>query len=305
MNNLPELTKMYLHDCEYRKKLNHKTVKAYRIDLQQFHLFCISRTDPFSKQAITDYIESLHVQYKPRTAKRKIACLRAFVNYLVFEELIEGNPLDKVQMHFKEALVLPRALPLKAIQKLLYTAHKASNFQKTESAYRNVVRDVAVLELLFASGLRVSELCSIQKEDIDLREGYVRVNGKGARERYVYISNAEVLSALRQYKKLFQKSIEEIGWFFVNRLGNRLGEQSVRTLIHNYAYLAKLNNHVTPHMIRHSFATLMLEEDVDIRYIQSILGHSSITTTQIYTHVSTSKQRKIMSRKHPRNRLQM
>ena len=305
MNNLQGLTEKYLHDCEHRKKLSDKTIKAYRIDLHQFYLFCTGKEDPFSKLSITNYIEGLHTQYKPKTTKRKIACLRAFINYLAFEEIIESNPLDKVRMNFKEPLVLPRALPLKSIQKLLCAAHKANAVGKSEHAHRGIIRDIAVLELLFASGLRVSELCSIQRVDIDLREGYVKVNGKGARERFVYISNTEVLDALRQYKKLFQKTIDEIGWFFVNRLGKRLCEQSVRTIIHNYACLAKINRHVTPHMIRHSFATLMLEEDVDIRYIQSILGHSSITTTQIYTHVSTSKQRKIMLRKHPRNRLQM
>jgi integrase/recombinase XerD len=165
------------------------------------------------------------------------------------------------------------------------------------------LKNIAVLELLFSTGLRVSELCSIKSSDIDLKIGFVKVWGKGAKERIVFISNQETLSSLRKYKTGFSEQIESTGWFFVNRLGRKLTEQSVRDTIKLHAKLAKISEHITPHMLRHSFATLMLEEDVDIRYIQSILGHSSISTTQIYTYVSLNKQKNIMKKKHPRNRI--
>lgn len=127
--------------------------------------------------------------------------------------------------------------------------------------------------------------------------------GKGAKERIVTITNQDVLMALQNYRIAFSEEIKSIGYLFVNRIDSRLSEQSVRTIINNYVGKANINRHLTPHMFRHSFATLLLEEDVDIRYIQQILGHSSITTTQIYTHVSTKKQSDILSLKHPRNRL--
>lgn len=107
------------------------------------------------------------------------------------------------------------------------------------------------------------------------------------------------------YYCAFSGQIHEVGWFFVNRLGNRLSDQSVRNMINTYVDLAEINQHITPHMFRHSFATLLLEEDVDIRYIQQLLGHSSITTTQIYTHVTSKKQRDILTSKHPRNRIKI
>ncbi|MNJ64298.1 Tyrosine recombinase XerD [compost metagenome] len=133
--------------------------------------------------------------------------------------------------------------------------------------------------------------------------GLVRIYGKGAKERIIIISNPDVLAALKNYKTAFNQQIEDIGYFFINRVNNRLSEQSVRLMIIKYTKKANIAEHLTPHMFRHSFATLLLEEDVDIRYIQQILGHSSITTTQIYTHVSTKKQNDILTLKHPRNRL--
>ena len=292
----------YLYYCECQKKLSNKTIKAYRIDLSQFAVLTAKETIPLTKACITEYVQRLHTQYKPKSVKRKVATLKAFVNYLEFDGKIAENPLNKLRLGFKESVVLPKALSLGTIKHLLSTVHNSLRDTSSEYKRKANIRDIAVLELLFATGLRVSELCSVLSSQIDLREGHVKVVGKGARERIVFITNSEVLHALRLYKKMFLQQINSTGWFFVNRLGNKLSEQSVREMVKKYTNQAGIADHITPHIIRHSFATLMLEEDVDIRYIQSILGHSSISTTQIYTHVSMSKQRKIMARKHPRNR---
>lgn len=126
---------------------------------------------------------------------------------------------------------------------------------------------------------------------------------KGAKERLIQIGNHDVLKAVESYQRAFGEKIEKAGWFFVNRLGRQLSDQSVRNMITKYSDMAGIQMHITPHMFRHSFATLLLEEDVDIRYIQQLLGHSSIVTTQIYTHVASKKQRDILTTKHPRNRI--
>lgn len=131
----------------------------------------------------------------------------------------------------------------------------------------------------------------------------VCVYGKGSKERIVQIENADVLAALKRYKQIKKVGMNDCEFFFVNRLGNRLSEQSVRFMIRKYAIQAGIESKITPHMFRHTFATLLLEEDVDIRYIQQLLGHSSIQTTQIYTHVSLNKQKSILIAKHPRNRM--
>lgn len=165
------------------------------------------------------------------------------------------------------------------------------------------MRDVAILELLFATGMRISELCSLHTDDIDLIEGSVKIYGKGAKERLIQICNQNVLIALRNYVGCWNDKIQTSNHFFLNRLGNPLSDQSVRYMIQKYCGQAGISLHITPHMFRHSFATFLLEEDVDLRYIQHLLGHSSITTTQIYTHVTLKKQRDILTYKHPRNKL--
>ncbi|WRS27180.1 tyrosine-type recombinase/integrase [Oscillospiraceae bacterium MB08-C2-2] len=136
-------------------------------------------------------------------------------------------------------------------------AYQALEKPQTQYQHNTNLRDIAVLELLFATGLRVSELCSITPQSIDLKNGFVKVQGKGAKERIVFISNIDALSALRTYKNTYCKIISDTDWFFINRLGNRLNEQSVRIMIDVYANRAKIPEHITPHMIRHSFATLM------------------------------------------------
>ena len=303
MNNIATQINYYLTYCQYQKKLSDKTMKAYRIDLTQFKAFSNQEQDPLSKACISQYIQVLHQKYKPKTVKRKIACIRAFVNYLEFDEQIEENPIRKIKLEFREPTILPKSLPLRTIGKLVKTAYHLLDHEQSAFQYNMRLRNVAVIELLFATGLRVSELCSIRAADLDLRNCFVKVWGKGAKERIIFISNPEALSTLRKYKAAFLVQIEQTGWFFVNRLGCKLSEQSVREMLQSYTKMARIPEHITPHMLRHSFATLMLEEGVDIRYIQSILGHSSITTTEIYTHVSLSKQKRIMSKNHPRNRI--
>lgn len=166
---------------------------------------------------------------------------------------------------------------------------------------KNALRDTAVAELLFATGIRISELCSLKENDINLYDGTVLVFGKGSKERRIQIGNVEVLNILRKYKLEYSKEIHDCKHFFANQNGEKLSDQSVRRMINKYASHAAINLHITPHMFRHTFATSLLEADVDIRIIQEILGHSSISITEIYTHVAVSKQRAVLTTRHPRN----
>lgn len=149
--------------------------------------------------------------------------------------------------------------------------------------------------------MRISELCSLKPSAVDLKSNNILIYGKGAKERIIQLGNPETLSSLLLYQETFHDDISTCGYFFVNRLKHKLSDQSVRYMINHYVELAGLDQHITPHMFRHSFATLLLEQDVDIRYIQKMLGHSSISTTEIYTHVSNAKQKDILVNKHPRN----
>jgi len=290
----------FIAHCKYQKGLNDKTIKAYSIDLCQYFAFSGGKIE---KDMLTSFIEHLHKSYKPKTIKRKIATLKAFANYLYFEEIIAHNPFSKIKAVLKQPLILPKTIPLDDIGKMLKCAHAQFSHANSKYQQKTAMRDIAILELLFATGARVSEVCSLKAESVSLNGGHVKIYGKGSRERVIQIENKEVIRALLDYEKAFLDSISSTGHFFTNRLNNRLSEQSVRLMVKKYAKIANCNRNVTPHMLRHSFATLLLEEEVDIRYIQKLLGHSSITTTQIYTHVSASKQKEILASKHPRNKI--
>jgi len=305
MNNLTELLADYADYCKYRKNLNAKTLKAYCIDLRQFQEFVHAYEDPFSKITLNSYITNIHKQYQPKTIKRKIASVKAFFHYLEFEEILVVNPFNKIDITFREPQRLPKIIPFQIIQNFLSTIYEQKERATTPYQSKTILRDLAVSELLFATGVRISELCSLKKEDIDFDNHTVLIYGKGSKERMIQIGNADVVNILHEYSSSFSEDIEKSGWFFVNRLKQRLSEQSVRFMINRYVSLATITLHITPHMFRHSFATLLLEADVDIRYIQKMLGHSSITTTEIYTNVSMTKQKDILTTKHPRNQMIM
>lgn len=304
--NLTETIGQYIEFCKYMKGLSPKSVKAYLTDLNQFADWQKNEYDWCSKQVIEEYIMYLYKEFKPRSAKRKIACLKAFFHYLELEEFILSSPFHKIKFKRREALVLPKSIPVDILCNILNTAYRmAADPQKSEYQRKNIIRDIAVMELLFASGIRIGELCSLHPNDIDLKNKIMKVNGKGSKERYIQITNKSVQKSLKNYQKLFSEEIAKSGFYFVNNRGSRFSEQSARFMVDKYTRLSNVDMHITPHMFRHTIATLLLEEDVDIRYIQELLGHSSITTTQIYTHISLSAQKKILTQKHPRNKIQI
>lgn len=304
MNNLNEYIEEYIEYCKFRKRLDKKTLKAYSIDLKQYADFS-SDSSYMSKNTLDQFITILHKQYKPKTVKRKIASLKAFFHYMEYQELIDENPFAKLDIHFREPKLLPKTIPFHSIQKFLSTLYKEKELAASEYQLHCSIRDIAVIELLFATGMRISELCSLKPSDIDLESKNILIYGKGSKERILQLGNQEVISALILYQQTFQEDIAACGYFFVNRLKHKLSDQSVRFMINRYTELAGISQHITPHMFRHSFATLMLEQDVDIRYIQQMLGHSSISTTEIYTHVSNTKQKDILLHKHPRNLIEL
>ena len=291
---------LFLGYCQTRKKLNTKTLKAYEIDLKQFEQFC---HNDLSKNTLCRYVEAMHEQYKPKTVRRKVATLKAFTHFLLIEDYIDQNPFQRLDISFREPIILPKTIPLNVINQILLTAYQYQSQTTTEYQRKLVLRDIAILEMLFATGTRVSELCQLKNNSLNLETHTVKIFGKGSRERIIQIENTEVLCSLREYYNAFADDIKATGYVFINKLHMPLKEQSVREIICKYVKMAGYELHITPHMYRHSFATLLLEEDVDIRYIQQILGHSSITTTEIYTHVSTAKQNQILKRKHPRQKL--
>lgn len=296
---MQEYVQNYLEYCEYRKELDKNTLKAYRIDLRQY--FEYVKDEEISKSKIEKYITNLHKKYKQKTVKRKIASIRAFYAYLEDEEIIIENPMRRIRTKFKIENTLPRIISRGDIEKLINKMYEI--LREKKDARIDILRDLLVIEVFFATGARVYEVSNIKIENIDLESGTIRFEGKGRKERVVQISDKSVCALLKHYYKENEEKICKCGFFFVNQCGRRFTEQSIRRMLKKYVKQAGIEKRITPHMFRHSFATYLIEEGVDISCVQHILGHSSIKTTQIYIHVAAKKQADILRKLHPRNKM--
>lgn len=302
----------FINHCKYEKNLSEKTIKAYSIDLAQFKKFLLEKNYPveitqITKSEIRAYLEAIS-PLKPKSIKRKIATLKAMFNFLEFDDKILVNPFRKIRIKISEPKVLPKVMEIREVNKIFRAAYQKNASCEDSNSYFHsaTLRDIAVVELLFATGARVSEIANLRTEYIDVHSGNITIRGKGNKERIIQICNQETLGILKQYQKFFRNKIENSGGFFlINRLGSKLSDQSIRGIVRNLSGKANIKKHITPHVFRHTLATLLLEKDVDIKYIQSILGHSSIMTTQIYTHVNRKRQRQILRTKHPRKDFSM
>ncbi|MDH6306386.1 integrase/recombinase XerD [Parabacteroides sp. PF5-5] len=309
--NVSEVIKGFLFHCQFEKNLSSKTLRAYTTDLKQFAAYIKGTEDEkrfksMTKDTLKSYLQKIS-HLKPKTIKRKVASLKAMLNYLEYEDDDYINPFRKIKVRLKEPSLIPSVMTLHEVKKILSIMYKEleNNSNVDRYTYKALVRNIAIVEILFSTGMRVSEVCNLQLQDINLKNGIIKVFGKGSKERMIQICQSETISIIKNYYQLHRTQIKDGTFFFVNRLGLPLSTQSVRLMVKSYVNRAGLTKHITPHTFRHTFATLLLEEDVDIKYIQNMLGHSSIAITQIYTHVNMNKQKKILTTKHPRRKLQL
>ena len=298
MQTLSDSIAKYLEAGEYERELSPDTLKAYRIDLRQFSEFVEGKWP--DRERLSDYIKYLNRSFAPRSVKRKLASVKAFYHDLEFHEILAENPFNKLHIRIQSPKQLPRVIPIQIVHDLLKSAYEAY-----VPGHREVLRDIIVLELLFSTGLRVSELCSLNSDTFLLSENVLRllVSGKGRKERILQLSKPELIRLAQTYCHEFADEIQKQRAILFNRQGRPLTPQSVRRIIQKYLKQIGFTSNVTPHMFRHTFATSLLEAGMDIRYIQSLLGHSSISTTQIYTHVTTQKQTILLAEKHPRGEM--
>lgn len=290
----------YIDNCAHVKNLSSDTVKACIIDLKQFSAFI--GNDIEDSNALARFVKHLNSKYASRTANRKLAGVHALYKDMLITGVIEHNPFDRIASRIHTTSQLPRTIPLNVIETVLSCAYLSYSHDENYA-----LRDVVILELLFGTGMRVSELCSLTTDTLIIENGYIKItiDGKGKKQRIIQLTNSEIVKIVLEYHNtIFSRATSHTPFFF-NQWGNRITPQTVRGIINKYVSRCKLNPHKTPHMFRHTFATALLDEGVDIRYIQSLLGHSSISTTQIYTHVSVEKQSVILAQKHPRSRMKL
>lgn len=284
------------------------TCRAYLKDLEQFEEFLrtsglylsaagqvqIEKTD---RMAIRRYLSFLHRKNKKSSIARKLSSLRSFFRYLVKEGIIAFNPAKLVSTPKQEKL-LPTALSVDEAFRLMESPEAASQKALSEEERMRLQRDQAILELLYSSGLRVGELVGLNSNRLDFELGLVRVMGKGRKERIVPVGS-KALETLKAYVSLWQIPRGEHP-LFVNARGERLTTRTVARLVKKYAGASKIFRKISPHSLRHTFATHLLDAGADIREIQEMLGHASLSTTQRYTHLSMGHLMEVYDKAHPR-----
>ncbi len=302
---LKQQTDEYLKHCEYGKLLSSNTLRAYRLDLAQFLAFLsticpdVQQAADINKYHLQEYVNAILAKYAPQTCKRKIACLKAFFNQLEFEDIILANPFRKIRIKFKEPKRLPKTMDRQEIQTILHALYAKNRPELSEHERFMVFRDISCIEMLFSTGIRVGELCQLRVSSVNLSEAYIRVIGKGNKERVIYIASSEVLRLLKEYAALRTKLHPSAEYFFINQRNTRIHEENIRRLTKRAAS-GLLKKRITPHMFRHTFASMLLENNVDLKVIQELLGHASINTTQIYIHLTTGRLREVLKQSHPR-----
>lgn len=321
MDQLLEESNCFFDYCLNNRRLTRNTVRVYQFDLQHFNRFLSQEMQPITdykevtKATLEHYLTSLQ-SYSVKTIKRKFACVKSLFHYLEYEEKIDQNPFSRFHLNIREPYQLRTTMNFEEIEKFLSVAYDEKPCSlpeqpgaiparplKITSEEFIWIRDIAILELLFVGGLRVSELCSLAFKDINLNHYAIMIHGKGNKERLIYLENEEVIVALNSYLFHRKNANIDLPYVFITKFGQILSTQAVRNLVTKYTKLAGIKKNITPHVFRHTFATLLLEEGVDIKYIQDFLGHSSISTTQIYLHTTNKQKRKIIATQHPRQRL--
>ena len=293
----------FLNYLAVEKGFPPNTIAAYRNDLNQFAGFVEEEATKrgwippwagFGRQSMLSYLLDLRQRnYAATTVARKVAAIRSLFNFMVAEGIIKANPIQDVRSP-KIGKSLPKPISISQVRLLLEQPSKLSTPEAK--------RDRAMLELLYASGMRVSELVSLNMGDVDLENGYVRCLGKGSKERVIPIYEQAAL-AVKEYieetrPQLVHKA--DVKALFVNLRGDRLTRQGFWQILKGYAKAAKLETGITPHTLRHSFATHMLNGGADLRSVQELLGHANISTTQVYTHLTSEHIRRTYEQSHPR-----
>ncbi|GBR74366.1 tyrosine recombinase XerC [Candidatus Termititenax aidoneus] len=292
---MPDPAADFLTYLRQNKNYSAHTISNYARDLRYFARHCREqKVAAVTVEAIRDYLRCLSkLNYAKRSIARCIAAHKSYGRFLLKNKLAQADPWQKINSPKLEKN-MPDFLTVAEIDQLLDAV-------KRGAAKLKQIRDRAVYELLYASGIRVSELVNIQPADLDLAAGEIRIFGKGAKERIVLISPraARVLQDyLQNVRPVLAKNKGTA--LFLNLKGGRLTQRSVERNLVQYAKLAGLQKTVTPHTLRHSFATHLLEGGADLRVVQELLGHSSLSTTQVYTHITRDRLEKVMRQYHPR-----
>jgi tyrosine recombinase XerC/tyrosine recombinase XerD len=282
----------FINYLKIEKNVSNHTIINYTIDLKSFAIFLgEADVDSVDHLALRRFLAELRGKnYSKRTIARKLASLRSFFKFLYREGHIKSNPITAISSP-KLDKKLPKFLDIGKVTKLILSPDVSTT---------SGLRDRAILETLYSCGIRVSELVGLDIDDIDFISGVIKVLGKGRKERVVPIGDT-ALAAIRKYTELkLQARAKGKRALFLNSRGGRLCDRSVRRVIDKHIHACSADEKISPHSLRHSFATHLLDNGADLRSVQELLGHMNLSTTQIYTHVTMERLKNVYDKTHPR-----
>lgn len=303
MFNYEEKVTEFLEDIKTTKNLSQKTIIAYQSDLQDFLRFVSSEN--LEEKIIFRYIHELTDirNLKDTTVNRKLISIKMFMNYLQLKSYIENNFLSKYHFKFKQEHRLPKTLSVKETAKLLTYVMKQNQNAKTETEIWISTRNLALIDILISTGIRISEASNIAVTDIITSERLILIHGKGRKQRLIYISCSQSWTNLMQWIKTRKGLSPETDKLFINRYGNQLGIHGIEYIYNSLKIKSGINPNSTPHYLRHTFATNLLANGADLRSVQELLGHSNVSTTEIYTEVTAKRKKQILNKYNYRNKL--
>lgn len=291
-----DLIDYFLYFIEVERSLSKNTIQSYRKDLEKLAAFLEKRRKGVAdvkRKDITDFLMYLKdSQLSTSTIARNLAAIKTFWKFLLAEQTIKENEVSVIETP-KTWKTVPDILNKDEVEKLLSAPSKRDKVG---------IRDKAILELMYASGLRVSEVNDLKKTDINLEVGFVKCTGKGGKERIVPVGKVATKAVALYLEKVRSKLSKKTqdSHLFLSKLGKKISRQSLWKIIQKYTKKGGIKKHITPHTLRHSFATHLLEGGAELIGVQEMLGHSDISTTQIYTHINKEKLKKIHEKFHPR-----
>ena len=298
--NLKNYVDTYIKEVICTKNLSNKTIKAYKSDLEDF--FDCIEDKVIVSETIVKYVNYLmgERKLKDTSIKRKLVALNLFFSFAHQKKLIKHNPFYGLHFKLKKTHRLPKTLQVREVNKLLRSV--INSFSEEDSEFKKFqgVRDLAMIDILITTGIRIGELASLTMDDLYYYEKTLLIHGKGRKERLIFISCMDTWKNLMKYLDLRKKKDVTCDNVFVNRYGNPISIFGVEAIYKKYCDKAKLP-HSTPHYLRHTFATNLLSNGADIRSVQEILGHSNVSTTEIYTEVSNVRKQKVLKKYNYRN----
>ena len=287
------------------KNLSNKTCLAYNYDINMFIAFVGNKYKHIKEQDFLDYITYLNLTLKLKdcSIKRKIVSIKQFYAFLYSKRIIKNNTIKLTVVKFKQKHRIPKILYIDEVKKLLNVMYLESNTSTSNYKKFESIRNIAILELLVCTGIRISEASTLCVKDISIGEKTIVIHGKGNKERLLYISSNNTWQSIITWLNIRNKYESKYDNLFLNKYLKPLSIYSIENIFKKYRSLAGINNKSTPHYLRHSFATYLFSNGADIRSVQELLGHSNIATTQIYTEVSPNRKKEVLEKYNYRNNL--